>query len=156
MTTKALTESLKCFSICPITCRDRGWPSELASHWLPGRQWQPVARTDVFWQAEERLVVSDQSPAQHIQTAIPPHKGSSRERAVNIIRGNKGCSGWAATFKRKFFLAVTESNFRFCFFLLRSRWRQNLSVEHNLRLMLMLLCVCWMWTVKQSRPRRPG
>lgn len=74
-----------CFSICSINCRYRGWSSELASHWLPGRQWQPVARIDVFWQAEERLVVSDQSPAQHIQTAIPPHKGSNRERAVNII-----------------------------------------------------------------------
>lgn len=62
--------------LCPITRRYRGWSTDLTCHWLPGQPRQPVARIDVFWQAEERRVVSEQSPAQHVQTAIPPHTGS--------------------------------------------------------------------------------
>lgn len=81
-----LLQTKSLFSIYLITCRYRGRSSDLTSHWLPGRQWQSVAGIYVFWQAEERPVISDQSPAQHIQTAIPPHTGSS----VNIMTDGNG------------------------------------------------------------------
>lgn len=82
------SETYSLFSICPITCRYRGWSSDFTSRWLPGRAWQPVAGISVFWQAKERRVVSDQSPAQHIQTALPPHTGSKTESVIIMAYGN--------------------------------------------------------------------
>lgn len=69
-----------CFSNCPNTCRHRRWSADLATHRLPGWRRQLVAGAGVFRQAEERLVVYQESPAQHVYPAIPPHTGRKHSK----------------------------------------------------------------------------
>lgn len=66
-----------CVLIFPTTYRDGQWSSDVTYRWLPGWPGQPVARVHVFRQAEEWRGLSDQNPAQHLQTSLSPNTGNT-------------------------------------------------------------------------------
>lgn len=84
--------------------RYRWWSSDLKPHWLLGRQRQPIARVDVLGAAEEWGDVSDQSPAQHVQTAHPPHTGNKTENCEH--------NGWWKHFLISVFTVFNNNNMK--------------------------------------------
>lgn len=59
------------------TRRNRRRTSDVTSHWLPGQPGQPVARAHVLGAAEEWRGLSEQNPAQHLQTSLSPNTGNA-------------------------------------------------------------------------------